>query len=379
MLESVIQALQAEQEKAYNNPWATTGQSLSQISPLLAFSQDDSMSSRDRIIGSLATGLAGGLMSGYGKSQAESKMQEFNGVLNSLVGTYTQGGDISQYASDPRLSSVVPALRLEQAAAESAAKQKLMEKQQDFMLRAQYEPMIESGKASAMLPIEQQKMQQKYEMDAAYLPGIEGAKSAASYSASLPYKMQEESFKRGMEMRDPAKMFDKETGLRKEFEALDTTKSFRPIQNSFNSMIKSYNDTSKASDLDFVYGVAKILDPDSVVREGEAIQVIKTGGLPGELMAMIGRVNAKQGLDKELRSELLGLAANRYNSLKQTYDENEKDYSRMATGAGLNPSNVILQPTPPDAYQLLGQNDIVPPGMKLQRNKTTGETRLVPQ
>lgn len=137
--------------------------------------------------------------------------------------------------------------------------------------------------------------------------------------------------------------------MRKEISALPEVKRFSEAVPIFRSMVATHNRTpgfEGASDLDFVYGVAKIFDPDSVVREGEMKLVGKANTLPDDVKAFIERVSMGGGaLSPEARARILNVAQTRMNELKTGYDARVNPYSDIATRFNIRPADVV--PTVP--------------------------------
>jgi hypothetical protein len=66
------------------------------------------------------------------------------------------------------------------------------------------------------------------------------------------------------------KYFDKSINdMRKEYNSLDEVKAFKPVRAAFLKVKQSAEKPSAAGDLALVFNYMKILDPGSVVREGE--------------------------------------------------------------------------------------------------------------
>jgi gas vesicle protein len=156
-------------------------------------------------------------------------------------------------------------------------------------------------------------------------------------------------------------------------------------------MIKSYPDESGASDIDFIYGGAKAVDPESVVRGSEGVMFQKTGGILGELAALLGQVKSGRKLRQEERKSILDLVGRRRDELVNTYTGAVNEYKGLTDRAGGNfsnvgiygdyqPSNSLLEALnkPPQASGSPSPSPSIPAGMKLQRNPKTGATRLVP-
>lgn len=143
----------------------------------------------------------------------------------------------------------------------------------------------------------------------------------------------------------PAKFGDV-SEMRKEIGALPEVKRVAEATPIFRSMVQSASKNSAAADLDFVYGVAKIFDPDSVVREGEMKLVGSAQSLPEDIRGYIERVAMGGGrLTPEARSRILEVAHTRINELKGGFDARVNPYADIAKRFGIRPEDVI--PTVP--------------------------------
>ena len=135
--------------------------------------------------------------------------------------------------------------------------------------------------------------------------------------------------------------FEDIASLRKDISALPETKRYGEAAPIFRSMVKSAPNPSAAADLDFVYGVAKIFDPDSVVREGEMKLVGQAQSLPEDIKGFIQRVTSGQGrLTQEARYRILEVAQTRMNELRGAYDTRLTHFtaSRSVTASTLTTS-----------------------------------------
>ena len=119
----------------------------------------------------------------------------------------------------------------------------------------------------------------------------------------------------------------------KEFESAPEVQSYNVLASTVTSLSNAVYDDSKVSDLDFVYGVAKALDPTSVVRESEAGMVIDAQGLDA---ATLGRINGIWGggaLLPNQRLELLSLVRRRAEALRPLAETKRKNI--LDIGAGI--------------------------------------------
>lgn len=99
--------------------------------------------------------------------------------------------------------------------------------------------------------------------------------------------------------------------LYKDYENAPETLAFNKLSGTLGSLSQAVYDNSKITDLDFVYGVASAMDPNSVVRESEGQMVVESQGM---LPSVLGRINAIVGggqLTPDKRRELYALVERR--------------------------------------------------------------------
>ncbi len=75
---------------------------------------------------------------------------------------------------------------------------------------------------------------------------------------------------------------DVTTNLRKEVQGLPSYKNFAQAAPIYRGMTEAAGRDTKAADLNLVYGLGKIMDPTSVVREGEIVMANDTQGWAGQ-------------------------------------------------------------------------------------------------
>jgi hypothetical protein len=91
---------------------------------------------------------------------------------------------------------------------------------------------------------------------------------------------------------------------------------------SYNTIVRAATmPPSNATDLNIIYGIAKLFDPGSVVREGELQLASSTGTVGQRLSAMYSKLFNDQGtLDPEARANLVEQARVRMGEYKQNKD-----------------------------------------------------------
>lgn len=138
--------------------------------------------------------------------------------------------------------------------------------------------------------------------------------------------------------------------LRKEIDALPQTKVWKNVAPVFNSMIRSSALNSKAADLDLVIGLAKILDPDSVVREGEAETVRKTGGFFDQIQGWLSSVNGGASLPPDVRAGIMQIAASRVGEHRKAFDAAIAPYVPIIQERSWKPEHVMPGVLPMPTY-----------------------------
>jgi hypothetical protein len=131
--------------------------------------------------------------------------------------------------------------------------------------------------------------------------------------------------------------------LRKEFNQLPDVKDFNNVATSFNVINRLSSQTpSAAGDLSLIFAYMKMLDPGSVVREGEFANAQNTAGIPDQVRNAYNKALNGQRLNPGQRKEFTNQAGNIYQSYRQRYDEVVGQYQGYAQETGLDPN--IIQP-----------------------------------
>lgn len=134
------------------------------------------------------------------------------------------------------------------------------------------------------------------------------------------------------------------TNLRKEVQQLPSYKNISQAAPIYRSMFETAGRNTKASDLNLVYGLGKIMDPTSVVREGEMIMVKNSAGMSEQLMGAINALIGGAALTPETRQALMAEAYSRMNTYKGQFDQDMKQYRGIVGRRGFNADDVIPDP-----------------------------------
>lgn len=108
-------------------------------------------------------------------------------------------------------------------------------------------------------------------------------------------------------------------------------------------------------DVSLIYGYMKMLDPESVVREGEYATAQNTTGAAGQIANLYNRVLKGDRLNPEQRSQFKEQAKEVYNAQFSSQQELAKSYEGLAQRGRVDPIDVL------SSVELLTPDQIMPP------------------
>jgi len=147
---------------------------------------------------------------------------------------------------------------------------------------------------------------------------------------------------------DPAKTFEKEEKLRKEFQA--RTKVYGELGTTFSNIESSANAKTGPGDIALITGFMKMLDPGSVVRETEFATARDTAGLYTRLENSLKKAETGQFLQPGQRQEFVSLAKQYLDSANKKAGEDKKALGVVVKNYKLNPENVFGPETEAPAF-----------------------------
>jgi hypothetical protein len=132
-----------------------------------------------------------------------------------------------------------------------------------------------------------------------------------------------------------------ETKFRKEYN--DQTKPYQEVKSAYGRVLSS-EDTA-VGDLSLIFGYMKMLDPGSVVREGEFATAQNAAGVPERIMNIYNKVATGQRLSPSQRDSFKGQAKGLYSSALEGEKTVRTGLERISKGYGLNTENIFYSAT----------------------------------
>jgi hypothetical protein len=138
-----------------------------------------------------------------------------------------------------------------------------------------------------------------------------------------------------------SKSFERERQTRQDATGDPQFKRFQEAVPVYQSMVETGGSNTKFSDLNLVYGLAKIMDPTSVVREGEQILVRDASGLTESIVGQINALNGGAALTPATRTALMKEAKSRMQEYRKAAAQQQGFYGAVADEYGIPRGRVI--------------------------------------
>jgi hypothetical protein len=133
--------------------------------------------------------------------------------------------------------------------------------------------------------------------------------------------------------------FDNEKGLRDQFDKLPSVAGYRTILPQYAAALRA--GPNKAGDYDLVVAYSKLLDPPSVVREGEVNTASDTGGIAEKAKGYFSQLQGGQGLTEAQRKQIRLEMRTRGAAWADQYRQARGYYAQLAKSHNIDPFNII--------------------------------------
>lgn len=160
------------------------------------------------------------------------------------------------------------------------------------------------------------------------------------------------------------KTFDQAQKLRSEYNKNPVTLETIKRQSSLNNLEAAKAMDSAGGDLAFIFSYMKMLDPGSVVREGEFANAQNAAGVPDRIRNMYNKVIDGKRLNPEQRDDFFNTAKAIYHRQIAEQRKVDKRYEGLSKRAGIDPIDVIVQMEPEDLEPNEMSSTFVPSGRR---------------
>ncbi len=151
-----------------------------------------------------------------------------------------------------------------------------------------------------------------------------------------------------------------EQDLRKEYTSTPVFKRYDDVRASYDRIQTSSTRDTGAGDIGVIFGFMKMLDPASVVREGEFATAENSSGIPDYVRNLYNKAISGERLTPGQREEFVSLSEGLYMQEVGKVDETNAYYSDIANAHGFDPARIVQKPKLYPARPKAGVNDIGP-------------------
>jgi len=166
---------------------------------------------------------------------------------------------------------------------------------------------------------------------------------AKTLSAEKREEMRAARLAKSAAQKQENSSFDDEAKLRDTWLKNDLTKNTQKVSEAYEKVKASADDPSAAGDLSLIFGYMKMLDPGSVVREGEFATAQNAAGIPDRISNAYNRALNGERLNQNQRADFINQANNTLKSQVKNQDLFDKQISELAKRRGFNPDNIVLK------------------------------------
>lgn len=140
--------------------------------------------------------------------------------------------------------------------------------------------------------------------------------------------------------KDMKQRADVEEGLRKEY--ANIAKPYFDVRDAYARINQSAKDPSAAGDLALIFNYMKMLDPGSVVREGEFATAQNAAGIPDRIRNMWNKALSGERLNENQRNDFVSQSRGLMSTQEKQYQKIQGQYRAIAGRVGADPSNVFI-------------------------------------
>lgn len=163
---------------------------------------------------------------------------------------------------------------------------------------------------------------------------VDPAKAQAGYSVPNP----------AQDLAMSKEIFDRSHALNQEYAATDPVKTYQAVRNQYERLRSSAQQNNGAGDVSMIFAYMKMLDPTSVVREGEFATAEQTAGLPAAVVNLYNKLLNGERLTPAQRAAFVKSGEDFYKETAQNLSDLNTRFTPRAKGFGVDPTGIIQTP-----------------------------------
>jgi hypothetical protein len=132
-----------------------------------------------------------------------------------------------------------------------------------------------------------------------------------------------------------------ETGYRKEFNSLPEVTRYKAAIPAYKAIESAVTRPGAQSEINLIYGLAKLYDPESVVREGEYATIANSQAIPEWLKGQAQRLAGGGRLTDATKQQILTEAQARIGTFQTEYEGAKQTYEGIVGRQGLDSRNIF--------------------------------------
>lgn len=144
------------------------------------------------------------------------------------------------------------------------------------------------------------------------------------------------------EIKKDKTKFDQASKIRRE--VASATAVFSDVEDSFSRVeAATSGEITAASDLALIFNFMKMLDPGSVVREGEFATAQNAAGVPDRISNIYNKMLTGERLNKNQRENFVKEARKQFDSALKVNNKRVKDFVSLGKRFGLEKEDIIVR------------------------------------
>lgn len=279
-------------------------------------------------------------MAAANKDNREAAKTDYEIALKRFDAT---SGALMQASQNPGAAPQIMQGLIDQKLIEPDYAQKILQGAQSAANPAEF---FATGAKAAISAKEQAAQQIQQQGQAVTMRGQDMTAQTAAAGQAVTMRGQNMTDARAQDankIADNNKLSTGTTSLRKEFQDLPEVKNYVQALPAFEAIKDAASRNTPMSDINLVYGVAKLYDPTSVVREGEYATVANAPAIPERIKGWASYLAGGGKLTDETKRQILEEANGRMATFQTALEGKRNQYKDIAERSGVDPTLVLDQ------------------------------------